>query len=503
MGEIMDSALFRVLPSDQIQRLFGALETLDRHAGECIFRQGDAGDYVYIVERGYCEVVRCAGGGRQEIHVVDLRPGDTFGEAAVISGHPRDASVIALTEARLHRLAKADFDTLVRAPLVHPLSAAAALDAVAAGARWLDIGDPEIYAKAPLRNSRNVPLSALRVQSARLAREDTYLVCCDDPALSAVGAYVLAERGFRVFYLDAPIVMVLGSAVAPAPRDDRISDNVVAFPGPAAPPAIDTRNSAPGATMETQFPPVGPAPADANTLERADRRVTQQEFEAAARALNPLPQESFADTHTGATLASLMADIDARTQNLGAVEADADPMGLDESGTEYIDFDELEATTLGGHAVAAPLPLPVAPPIGDPVAEMVHDLEARLRAYVETNLLERTLHAERRYREKVARLQERAEAKLRQRDAELKARYAAQLRRKDQALREHYQKLMTLATRISQQKAQLQAARRQFEEKLKKANAVYKQVEDMRRLLGEQVGRPAEPLDSGQRQSAL
>lgn len=508
VGEIMNSALFQVLPSDTIQQLFGALETLDRHAGETVFRQGDPGDCFYIVESGYCEVVRRAGGGRQEIHVVDLRPGDTFGEAAVISGHPRDASVIALTDARLHRLAKADFDRLVRQPLVHPLSVAGAREAVAAGARWLDIGDPEIYAKAPLRNSRNIPLNALRVQSERLARDATYLVCCDDPALSAVGAYVLAERGFRVFYLSDPIVMVLGGTSVPTPTADRIGDNVVAFPGPAAPSATEVRETSRGATMDMKGPPEAPAGAEGNTLERADRRVTQQEFEAAARTVLPLAPAQFADTHTGATLASLIADIDARKQDLavgdGRLEADIDPLGVDESGTEFIDFDELEASALGAAAAglaAAAVPPPATLP-GDPVAEMVHDLEARLRAYVETNLMERTLDVERRYRQKVVRLQEQAQARLRQRDAELKAHYAAQFRRKDQALRENYQKLMTLATKISQQKAQLQAARRQFEEKLKAANAVYKQVEDMRRLLGEHVGAAQESPDLGQRQSA-
>jgi len=85
-------------------------------------------------------------------------------------------------------------------------------------------------------------------------------------------------------------------------------------------------------------------------------------------------------------------------------------------------------------------------------------------------------------------LQQQAQAALRKRDAELKERYAAHYRKKDQQLRDNYQKLMALASKINQQKAQLQATRRQMEEKLQAANAVYRQVEDMRRLLGENIG---------------
>ena len=59
---------------------------------------------------------------------------------------------------------------------------------------------------------------------------------------------------------------------------------------------------------------------------------------------------------------------------------------------------------------------------------------------------------------------------------------------------------MALANKITDQKAQLQQAKKQFEGKLTAANAVYKQVEDMRKTLREHIGDlPAErPQDERQ-----
>ncbi len=504
MTRLMESALFRVLPSSTIQAIFGALSPVDFAAGELVLSQGDAGDHFYVLEHGYCEVTRRAGGGRPDIHVADVRPGDSFGEAAVISNQPRDASVVALTDGRALRLTQGDFTRWVAAPLLKPVTADVALQMTGQRARWLDISDPEVYAKAPLRNSRNIPLNALRAQAARLARDEAYIVCGDEPSQAAVGAFVLAERGFNVYYLDAPIVVMLSAESRFAEGAESRAANVVSFPTTAG---VSTGTTIRETEMDNAQNPA--APNRDVIPERTDRLFTQQEFEAAVRkSAAPLPV-SYAETHTGQTLARLIEDIDAKHDALGQ-EADNDSadftqaVGFDDTQTDFIDLGALEATTSSlreAPPVAELAPPAPMPPIdtGDPVGEMMHDFELRLRNYVEANLVERTLEVERRYQAKVQKLQQQAQAALRKRDTELRQRYAAHFQKKDQSLRENYQKLMQLATKISQQKAQLQTARAQFEEKIKAANAVYRQVEDMRRLLGEQLS----PIDtSGSRSSS-
>jgi CRP-like cAMP-binding protein len=476
MGRIMDASLFQVLPNEVIQQLFGALEPIEVEADTLVIEQGSEGDYFYLIERGYLEVSRAVGASKRDIHVADLQPGDTFGEAALISGKRRDANVTALTAGRVLRLSKANFETLVAARLLRSLGAKEAL-ALGPTLQWLDISDPETFAKAPVKNSRNVPLNGLRDYSARLARSEPYIVCGDDPALSAVGAYALAERGFNVVYLRESVVMLFASESA-SPRG-----KVIAFPRPESPSLSPVNLEVTAMDTPNQTSP-------ASTIERIDRLYTQQEFEA---ALAPkLPKEAYAETQVGQSLAALIDDIDARKADIDPVPVDVGTETL--HGGDFIDLREFESRTPAEQPPPAvdfdlsPRPQPAPAADSDPVDELMHDFERRVRNYVEAKLLERTADIERRYRDRVQRLQESAQGALRKRDQEFKQRYATHYAKKDQVLRDNYQKLMTLATKISQQKAQLQQARKQMEEKLKAANAIQQQVEDMRRLLGAQMG---------------
>ena len=81
----------------------------------------------------------------------------------------------------------------------------------ARGAVWLDVRFPEEHAKGAIPGSLNLPLTTLRMHTGRLARERTYIVYCDDGTRSAVAAFLLAERGFDVYYLATG----LGAARAP------------------------------------------------------------------------------------------------------------------------------------------------------------------------------------------------------------------------------------------------------------------------------------------------
>jgi small-conductance mechanosensitive channel/CRP-like cAMP-binding protein len=70
--------------------------------GETIIRQGDAetGPF-YVIAEGEVEVrVRPSGEGEEE-DLARLRPGDYFGEMAVLTGEPRSASVVALGDVTL------------------------------------------------------------------------------------------------------------------------------------------------------------------------------------------------------------------------------------------------------------------------------------------------------------------------------------------------------------------------------------------------------------------
>jgi putative ABC transport system ATP-binding protein len=74
-------------------------------AGETIIREGEPGEEFFLISEGEVDVIRA------EHEVARLGPGDFFGEVALISGEPRNATVVAVTELDAYVLDKTDFQT--------------------------------------------------------------------------------------------------------------------------------------------------------------------------------------------------------------------------------------------------------------------------------------------------------------------------------------------------------------------------------------------------------
>ncbi|WP_257387107.1 cyclic nucleotide-binding domain-containing protein, partial [Tahibacter caeni] len=84
---------------------------VDIPAGQYLFREGDAGAEMYIVESGSIAILRSARGNEP---LAVLEPGDFLGEMAVLEDQPRFASALARTDARLLRIERAAFGELLR-----------------------------------------------------------------------------------------------------------------------------------------------------------------------------------------------------------------------------------------------------------------------------------------------------------------------------------------------------------------------------------------------------
>ncbi len=77
-------------------------------AGEVVFRQGDASDYVYEIESGTIEVYREMADGVEE-QLAELTAGNYVGELGPLLGFPRSASVRAGSDVRLRALTAQEF----------------------------------------------------------------------------------------------------------------------------------------------------------------------------------------------------------------------------------------------------------------------------------------------------------------------------------------------------------------------------------------------------------
>ncbi len=80
-------------------------------AGQIIFRQGDVGDRVYVVKSGEVEIVR-ENPDKGETIIARLRDGEYFGEMALLSDAPRNATVRAATKVVALTIDRDDFQTL-------------------------------------------------------------------------------------------------------------------------------------------------------------------------------------------------------------------------------------------------------------------------------------------------------------------------------------------------------------------------------------------------------
>ena len=74
----------------------GEFPTVEFDAGEQIFREGDKGDFAYIIKSGRCEAYREIDGKRVSLEV--MGEGTVFGEVALLTDYTRSASVVALGE---------------------------------------------------------------------------------------------------------------------------------------------------------------------------------------------------------------------------------------------------------------------------------------------------------------------------------------------------------------------------------------------------------------------
>lgn len=202
MTRILQSQAFLKLPPSNIQRLLMSVESVPVRAGDVIIRQGADGDYFYIIKNGRCMVTRRPSPNAKEVKLAELADGDAFGEDALVSDAKRNATITMMTDGVLMRLAKGDFNELLKEPLLNKVKYKEAEALVAKGAELLDVRLPGEFENTRIANSRNIPLSALRLEANTLARGKKYIVCCDTGRRSASAAFVLSQRGFEVFVLE-------------------------------------------------------------------------------------------------------------------------------------------------------------------------------------------------------------------------------------------------------------------------------------------------------------
>ena len=108
MIEILKKIPFFAALSDEDLTAIAKTVTMDYlPQGHTVFKEGDAGDRMYIIKRGQAQVIR---GGAT---LAELNDNDFFGEMALVSDVPRNAEVKITADTEVMVLKKEDFVKLI------------------------------------------------------------------------------------------------------------------------------------------------------------------------------------------------------------------------------------------------------------------------------------------------------------------------------------------------------------------------------------------------------
>jgi CRP/FNR family cyclic AMP-dependent transcriptional regulator len=123
--------LFSRLEPDELEKLAGEMDHVDFQAGETIFNEHDRGDSLYVLESGAVRIW-VFDEDVKEVTLAELKPGDFFGELAVLDRGPRSSSATTLVDTHLHRLSSDDFHNFL---IKHPDAAIDVICEIAARMR--------------------------------------------------------------------------------------------------------------------------------------------------------------------------------------------------------------------------------------------------------------------------------------------------------------------------------------------------------------------------------
>jgi len=213
---MLKSPTFRKLPPANIEELLNRLEPIKVHAGTTIIRQGDPGDYFYMINEGVALVTRNPDNNEDSIEITELNEGSSFGEAALISDKPRNATVSMMTDGVLLRLSKEDFNKLLKQPTLQWLDYGKASSKINKGAKWIDVRLASEYQHSHLPDAINIPMQELHKRARALDRSLSYICYCQTGRRSSAAAFIFTQYGLKT--------SVLQDGLEHVPSDQMVAD---------------------------------------------------------------------------------------------------------------------------------------------------------------------------------------------------------------------------------------------------------------------------------------
>jgi len=108
--------LFKRLAPTELEQLASSVDQVNFKAEETVFNEQDQGDALYVVDSGSIRIW-VLDEDVKPVTLAELKPGEFFGELAVLDRGARSTNATAIVDTELHRLSSDDFEQFL---LKHP-----------------------------------------------------------------------------------------------------------------------------------------------------------------------------------------------------------------------------------------------------------------------------------------------------------------------------------------------------------------------------------------------
>ena len=194
---LLTSPSFKRLPPSTITELFTRFEAIPVKAGDVVLKEGEEGDYFYVVEKGGVNISDVSG----QVNI-ELKPGEFFGEEALLSRSPRNATAVVTQDGILQRLTSGEFQKLLNEPAQTSVSLDE-VDITDESNCILDVRLPIECKLMPGSCDINIPLNRLRDRIPELDKDLLYLISDNAGRRSQVGVFLLVQSGCKAALLKA------------------------------------------------------------------------------------------------------------------------------------------------------------------------------------------------------------------------------------------------------------------------------------------------------------
>ncbi|MCK5872231.1 MAG: cyclic nucleotide-binding domain-containing protein [Methylococcales bacterium] len=190
--------IIRSLSPIYLRKISEVLEEISVEKDKIVIEQGGIGQYFYLIKKGGCLVSYKPSEHAKPIKVEKLDVWNTFGDMAMILGEPYAETVTALFNMQLLQIRKDKFLKLIKEPSLVFIDFIELELWQDKGAVLLDVRPVDEYDDMHLPKALNVPLFSLAMHLRLFAKNQHYIMVCDDGKTSEAAAFLMKKHGFDV-----------------------------------------------------------------------------------------------------------------------------------------------------------------------------------------------------------------------------------------------------------------------------------------------------------------